>query len=106
MISVAVFRSRSIETGCGSTHRLFWQGQAQRHSSVTQGLSGVMALDLWIIQVGKYTLLNQKRSLSQASLKSVAAHRLDRNIYLLHNLIAHTAVLVDVPLIKQLKAGH
>ena len=65
-----------------------------------------MALDLWIIQMGKYTLLKQKTLLSQVSLKSVAARRLDRNIYLLHNLIAHPAVLVDVPLIKQLKAGH
>lgn len=81
MISVAVFRSRSIETGCGSTYRLSWQGQAQRHSSVIQGLSGIMAFDLWIIQMGKYTLFKQKRSLSQVALKSVAAHRLDRNIF-------------------------
>jgi len=102
VISVAVFRSRSVETGCGLTHRLSWQGQSQRHSSVPQGLSGTMALDLWIIQMGKYTLLKQERSLSRVSLKSVAACRLRRVFSLLHNLVA---VLVDVPLIKQLKAG-
>ncbi|NXQ84763.1 CACB2 protein, partial [Nyctibius grandis] len=49
MLSVAVFRSRSIETGCGSTHRLSWQRQAQRHSPVTPGLSGIMALDLFFV---------------------------------------------------------
>lgn len=40
------------------------------------------------------------RSLPQVSVTSVAARRLDRNIYLLHNLIAHVAVLVDVPLMN------
>lgn len=40
------------------------------------------------------------RSLPQVSVTSVAARRLDRNIYLLHNLIAHVSVLVDVPLMN------
>lgn len=105
MISVAVFRSRSIETGCGSTHWVF-PGKGRHKGTVTQGMSGIKALDLWIIQMGECTLCKQKRSLPQVSLKSVAARRLDRNIYLLHNLIAHATVLVDVPLMKQMKSGH
>lgn len=69
-------------------------------------MSGIEALGLWIIQIGEYTLCKQKRSLPQVSLTSVAACRLDRNIYLLYNLIAHATVLVDVPLMKQMKSGH
>lgn len=46
------------------------------------------------------------RSLPQVSVTSVVARRLDRNIYLLHNLIAHATVLVDVPLMNQTKSGH
>lgn len=56
--------------------------------------------------MGEGTLCKQKRSLPQVSLKSLAARRLDRNIYLLHNLIAHATVLADVPLMKQMKSGH
>lgn len=56
--------------------------------------------------MGKCTLCKQKRLLPQVSLASVAARRLDRYIYLLHNLIAHATVLVNVPLMKQMKSGH
>lgn len=52
-------------------------------------MSGIKALDLWIIQTGKCTLCKQNRLLPQVSVTSIAARMLDRNIYLLHNLIAH-----------------
>lgn len=55
MISVAVLRSRIIEIGCGSTHWVF-PGKDRLKGTVTQGVSGVKALDLWIIQMGKFTL--------------------------------------------------
>lgn len=97
--------SRIIETGYGSTHWIF-PGQHRLKGTVTQGMSDIKALDLWIIQMGKCTLCKQKTSLPQVCVSSVAARRLDRNIYLLHNLIAHATLLVDVPLMNQMKSGH
>lgn len=55
MISVAVLRSRIIETGCGSTDWVF-SGKDRLKGTVTQGVSGIKALDLWIILMGKCTL--------------------------------------------------
>lgn len=101
---MAVFRSRIIETGCGSTQWVF-PGKGRLKGTVTQGMSGIKTLDMHIIQMGKCTLCKQKRLLPQVSLTSVAARRLDRNIYLLHNLIAHATVLV-VPVMNQMKSGH
>lgn len=45
MISVAVFRSRIVETGYGSTHWVF-PGKGRLKGTVTQGMSGIKTLDL------------------------------------------------------------
>lgn len=55
MISVSVLRSRIIETGCGSTYGVF-PGKDRLKGTVTQGVSCIKALDLWIIHMGKCTL--------------------------------------------------